>query len=59
VTWVLHVCDVCLLLDGDDSEKPCFYCPACNAFICQADEHQWIRRARAAAIIQAEMLAGN
>jgi len=48
--WAWHVCDVCRLLDFDLSVKLCFYCPACDAWICQADSENWARRGRAAAL---------
>lgn len=47
--WHVQVCDVCRLLDGDTSLKYCFYCPACDAWICEDDASNWGRRARASA----------
>jgi len=43
-------CDVCRLLDGDLRPKPCTWCSRCNAWICDGDRDNWIRRSRAAAI---------
>src|SRR5947207_1353060 len=43
----LKRCEVCWLLDGDASEKDCFYCPSCHAFICRADLNNWVRRGQA------------
>lgn len=45
--WQWAVCEVCRLLDGDVRQKPCQYCPACQAWICQADIKNLVRRARA------------
>ena len=43
-----HVCDVCRLLDGDLSEKPCGYCEMCDSWICERDKACWQRRIWAA-----------
>ena len=42
---MIHVCDVCRLVDNDLTEKECTFCEACNAWICTADETAWVRRA--------------
>lgn len=44
-----HICDVCRLLDYDASIKFCGYCPICDAWICQPDQNNWVRRLQAAA----------
>jgi hypothetical protein len=49
MNWQNQVCEVCRLLDNDTRLKPCLYCPACNAWLCQADIGNLARRARAAA----------
>jgi hypothetical protein len=41
-------CDVCRLLDNDNSLKDCVYCNLCDAYICVSDITNWLRRARAA-----------
>lgn len=48
--WYFHVCDVCRLLDGDTREKTCFYCPTCDAWICEDDADNWLRRGQAMAV---------
>lgn len=60
VVWNMAVCDVCRLLDGDMTEKLCYYCPKCNAQICVRDSHSdaWLRRMHAAAWRQWEKLNG-
>ena len=45
--WILHSCDVCTVLDGDQSEKTSYWCDVCQAWICQKDEYRLDRRARA------------
>ena len=45
--WEWQICEVCYLLDGDNSTKPCYYCSDCQAWICQSDLSNWTRRARA------------
>jgi hypothetical protein len=52
--WYMHVCDVCRLLDADWSQKMCFYCGFCDAWICMADAENWGRRGRAAALAMGE-----
>ena len=47
-TYIDHICDVCRLLDGDSSPKPCAYCAGCRAWVCERDLGRWDRRARAA-----------
>jgi len=44
---VMHVCDVCLLLDNDSTEKLCRFCGGCQAWICIPCEGQYQRRADA------------
>jgi hypothetical protein len=56
MNWMLHQCDVCMILDGDDAAKLCFYCPTCDAWICQKDQNEWGRRMRAAML--AKMIPG-
>ena len=55
--WYEQVCDVCRLLDGDLQMKFCFYCGACDAWICEDCQHDWGRRGRASAIALAERFA--
>ena len=45
----MHICDVCRLLDYDTTKKLSGYCKLCDAWICQKDESNWIRRLKAAA----------
>jgi hypothetical protein len=45
--WQWTVCEVCRRLDGDTRLKECFYCSSCGAWICRADQNDYIRRARA------------
>jgi hypothetical protein len=40
-------CRVCVLLDGDYSDKECGYCSFCDAWICAADRFSVARRIRA------------
>jgi len=54
VNWQWHVCDVCSLIDGDDSMKPCAYCSLCDAWLCEHDMHDWRRRGMAAVIAQGQ-----
>lgn len=49
MNWQNQVCEVCQLLDNDARLKLCAYCPACRAWICQADIGNLMRRAQAAA----------
>lgn len=44
---VMHVCDVCDLLDNDKTLKMCIYCESCKAWICPEDRMRVDRRARA------------
>jgi hypothetical protein len=46
--WQQHICDVCRLLDGDETLKECQYCKACDAWMCRADYYSAIRRGLAA-----------
>jgi hypothetical protein len=41
-------CNVCEILDGDRSLKPCSWCSVCRAWICERDLGDLSRRARAA-----------
>ena len=41
------VCDVCRLVDGDQSIKLCSWCSLCGAWICQQCSPDAIRRATA------------
>lgn len=43
----LKICEVCRLLDKDNSEKLCGWCQMCDAWICIADQTDFIRRGRA------------
>lgn len=43
----MKVCDVCLLIDKDESIKLCKWCQSCNAWICESDVTNWFRRGRA------------
>jgi hypothetical protein len=54
--WLLHICDVCRLLDGNHRQKMCFYCPVCDAWICEDDQHNWSRRGAASAKAIAERI---
>lgn len=45
----LHICDVCKLLDNDNQPKACTYCKACDAWLCDRDKGDWMRRTAAAA----------
>jgi hypothetical protein len=44
----LHICDVCQLLDNDDTLKMCVYCGFCEAWFCSKDRNRPDRRALAA-----------
>ncbi len=44
----LKICDVCRFNDNDLSEKLCKFCSICNAWICEEDETNWLRRGNAA-----------
>lgn len=52
-----HICDVCRLLDRDLRVKLCFYCPVCDAWICEDDLDKWQRRGRASALAIKESLS--
>lgn len=43
-------CDVCLLVDGDESFKLIVWCEDCGAYICKACEEKRMKRAMAATI---------
>lgn len=45
--WQMTTCEVCRLVDGDYSVKPCRFCSMCRAWICAADLPNLARRARA------------
>ena len=47
-------CDVCRLLEGNSSPKPCTYCSLCDAHICGACFRNWPRRIRAAVLRRLE-----
>ena len=40
-------CDVCRILDGDESPQPCEWCSLCKAWLCVRDQFDILRRARA------------
>jgi hypothetical protein len=40
----VNVCDVCLILDGDQRLKPGMYCSKCDAFICEQCQPKTMRR---------------
>lgn len=44
----IRVCDVCRLLEFDESAKLCVYCNLCDAWICLQDIPRWGRRLQAA-----------
>lgn len=46
--YTYRPCDVCLILDGDQSNKRCFYCSLCDKYICDACRPNLVRRADAA-----------
>jgi hypothetical protein len=50
----LRICDVCRLVDYDTTEKICGYCPLCDAWICDADATDWVRRIKAAVLRKLE-----
>ena len=43
----LNVCDVCRLIDNDETPKACAYCSLCDSYICQRDQSDWWRRGKA------------
>lgn len=45
--WTMAVCDVCRLLNGDLRQKLCIWCGTCQAWICQADINNKLRRTKA------------
>lgn len=47
-TTQIKMCDVCRLLDYDTTQKQCFYCGMCDAWICEADQNRWDRRIKSA-----------
>lgn len=53
----MAVCTVCLYVDRDARQKMCFYCPVCDAEICEACQHNWGRRVVASARRIAERLS--
>ena len=40
-------CDVCRILDGDETPKEVTYCHLCDAHLCKRDRKSFIRRALA------------
>ena len=44
----IGVCEVCMLLDGNDSAKAVTFCGFCQAWICEWCSRNPARRARAA-----------
>lgn len=48
--FVMGVCDVHRLLEGDTTLRPVAYCKFCNANLCQPCSKSPLRRARAAAL---------
>ena len=54
--WVLQTCTVCFYNDGDGRPKMCFYCPVCDAWICEHCQPNWGRRALASARRIAEQM---
>jgi hypothetical protein len=43
----MQTCTVCWYNDGDARPKMCFYCPVCDAWICENCQWNWGRRALA------------
>lgn len=43
----LRACDCCARLDGDVSLKKCTFCSICNAWLCEKDRLDFVRRAKA------------
>lgn len=37
-------CAVCFGINGDTSLKECYYCHACNEWICKECETKWLHR---------------
>jgi hypothetical protein len=52
----MQTCTVCWYNDGDPRQKMCFYCPVCDAWICERDADAWGRRALASARRIAEQM---
>lgn len=48
ITHQQRMCDVCRLLDYDTDSKQCSYCSLCDAWICEKDSNNWVRRIKAA-----------
>ena len=42
-----RMCDVCLILDRDQSTKLCTFCGLCNAWICEGCKSNPVRRSLA------------
>ena len=57
--WVLEVCDVCRLIDGDVSPKWCAYCSLCDSWVCVDDQNRAGRRFHAAYLHQFEVVRGG
>ena len=43
----IAMCDVCFLVDGDQRQKVSYYCPKCDAWICENCIPRKVRRAYA------------
>lgn len=43
-----RACDVCRLIDYNTTIKRCAYCGLCDAWICESDSGNWVRRTKAA-----------
>jgi len=54
-----HICDVCFLVDGDETTKPCSYCSFCDAWLCERCRPDLRRRALAAAIAGRDAVMGG
>lgn len=46
--YAVGACEVCRLVDGDDSPKVVRWCDFCRAWICDGCWGDWKRRTRAA-----------
>ena len=46
-------CDACKLVDGDVRFKPVFHCATCGAYLCEACNGDFIKRAKAAILDKA------
>ena len=42
-------CTVCWILDHDSRPKLCSYCGTCDAWVCERDQKNYLRRALAMA----------